>query len=956
MNLKRGILLMGLVCWMPFGTLQAAQPNIIFILTDDLGYGDVGVFFQNLRRAQNDPAQPSHLTPQLDQLAAEGTQLHRQYCAAPVCAPSRASLLLGVHQGHANVRDNQFDKALENNHTLGTVMRQAGYATVAVGKWGLQGGKETSEENSSAGDQMKLPDWPAFPTKRGFDEYFGYIRHGDGHEHYPKESIYSRNQRPKEMWWNATNVTPQLDTCYTTDLWTAWAKQWIIAHKQKNPAQPFFMYLAYDTPHAVLELPTQAYPTGGGIKGGLQWLGQPGHMINTASGKIDSYYHPDYAHARWKNGSNLAPWPDVYQRFATSVRRIDDCVGDLLALLKQLKIDDNTLIVFTSDNGPSKESYLRQDYSPEFFRSFGPYDGIKRDTLEGGICVGAIARLPGIVKAGTVSWLPSSHHDWLATFADLAGLTAPARSDGVSLLPTLSGTGEQRTPQVYVEYFEGGKTPNYDSFSPSRRGRQRSQMQTVTVGGYQGVRYNVRSANDDFEIFDLTKDPKQTNNLALQPAFAALNQQMKERVLQLRRPNESAPRPYDSAPVPPATNSVFTNGVIEYAAFEGSWPWVPEFAALKPLRSGKVTGLDLSVRPRDENFGIAFSGFLTVPATGEYTFILKSDSGAHFRIHDATVIDDDFNRTGAEVSGSIRLAAGRHPFRLYYRHATGPRELSLNWSGPTFAKRPLASGDVSLASAVGEKISVPQSALDGEFVRPANRNLRLGFDRATGDEIESDQGDISAKLSGFTDVAGARVKGRWNRALKFNGTNQCALVEADFLPPAGKSPRTTTAWIKTAGNGAIVAWGPNAAGRKWIMRIESDTVVPGVLRLEVGGGFVRGKKDLRDGQWHHVAAVLPTVGTPMARDIKLYVDGVLESNLEVSDAAIHTDAAKLTIGTDSQDRYFVGAIEEVRVFDRALTADEIAGLFSRNNLVDSNSTLPADREMMAVRKLAESGR
>ena len=153
----------------------APRPNIVFVLCDDLGYGDTGYFFQKLRQTANDRSEPWHLTPKLDGIAAEGLQLPHHYCPAPVCAPSRGSLLTGRHQGHANVRNNQFDKALQNNHTLGTVLKQAGYATACIGKWGLQGGGG----NPAA--------WPAYPTKRGFDYYYGYVRHGDGHEHYPKE-------------------------------------------------------------------------------------------------------------------------------------------------------------------------------------------------------------------------------------------------------------------------------------------------------------------------------------------------------------------------------------------------------------------------------------------------------------------------------------------------------------------------------------------------------------------------------------------------------------------------------------------------------------------------------------------------------------------------------------------------------------------------------------------------
>jgi arylsulfatase A-like enzyme len=235
--------------------VEKQKPNIIFILTDDLGYGDLGILYQNQRAKANNRSNPRALTPNLDKLANEGVQMRQQYCAAPVCAPSRASLLLGKSQGHANIRDNQFDKALEDNYTLGSVMQKAGYTTSAIGKWGMQG------------KGAKAPNWPAHPLNRGFDYYYGYIGHGDGHEHYPKEGLYSGS---KHVWENRTEVSQMLDKCYTADLWTAMAKKWIIDHQKGKEAQkPFFMYLAYDTPHAVLELPTQAYPSGGGLNGGI---------------------------------------------------------------------------------------------------------------------------------------------------------------------------------------------------------------------------------------------------------------------------------------------------------------------------------------------------------------------------------------------------------------------------------------------------------------------------------------------------------------------------------------------------------------------------------------------------------------------------------------------------------------------------------------------------------------
>lgn len=410
----------------------STQPNILFILVDDLGYGDVGVFNQNSRKTKG---QPYLITPSLDQMAANGVAMMQQYVNAPVCAPSRSSLLTGVTQGHSNVRNNQFDKALEDNHTMASTLKAAGYSTIAIGKWGLQG--ETEE-------------WEGHPLKRGFDQYFGYIRHADGHEHYPKEGLYRQS---KEVYDNTTNITPLLDKCYTGDLWTAKAKHWITSKVKTNKGQPFFMYLAYDTPHATIELPTQEYPKGSGLNGGLQWLGKPGHMINTASGEIDSWIHPLFKSAAYTDTitGERKPWKNVHKRYATMIQRLDQEIGDLLQLLKDLKIDKETIVVFASDNGPSAESYLPEHYTPQFFNGYGPFDGIKRDTWEGGLRTPTIVQWPGTIPAGRKVQQPSMLSDWLPTFLQVAGVTPPVRLDGVSLLPTLTGKGRQQNGVVYIE-------------------------------------------------------------------------------------------------------------------------------------------------------------------------------------------------------------------------------------------------------------------------------------------------------------------------------------------------------------------------------------------------------------------------------------------------------------------------------------------------------------------------
>ncbi len=665
-----------------------AGPNIIFILVDDLGYGDLGSFFQNARRDSGDRAAPWHMTPRLDRMAAAGARLTHHYCAAPVSAPSRASFLSGLSQGHASVRDNQFDKALAAGRTVGAVLQQAGYATAAFGKWGLQGDGDA-------------PGWPAHPLNRGFDYYFGCIRHIDGHEHYPKEQLYfakkAASRGPVRLWENRTDVTAGYDKCYTTDLYTARVKRWIVDHRQSAPGKPFFIYLAYDTPHAVLELPAQPWPSGGGLNGGMRWLGTPGRMINTAAGTPDSWMHPDYANATYDHDRDPAtpekPWPDVNRRYATCVRRIDDAVGDLLQTLDDLGIARDTVVVFTSDNGPSMESYLRESITPEFFASFGPFDGLKRDAWEGGLRVPAIALWPGHIPAGSEYAAPCAMWDWLPTFADLAGLPAPACADGVSLVPALSGAGARKArPYLYFEYFVKGRTPGFAAFEPARRNRLRGQMQAVREGDLMAVRYDIKDARDDFEIYDVVRDPKQTRNLALDPAHAALQARFKALALQARRPEPESPRPYDAAPVPALVGP--PAGLVPGLAwryFEGPFPWVPDGSALQASRTGVSAAPDLAPLRPGRAGALEFSGFLHAPADGEYTFALLSDAGAVLRLHRSTLIDADYGcAPGTEKSATVRLQAGLHPVVLTCRaDGNGGPRLALKWRGPDFGWRPI---------------------------------------------------------------------------------------------------------------------------------------------------------------------------------------------------------------------------------------------------------------------------
>lgn len=678
------------------------SPNIIFIMADDQGYGDIGAFFQQQRAALHDPSKPYELSPQIDQLAAEGAMLTHYYVAAPICAPSRSSLMLGVSQGHANVRDNQFDKALDDNYTMPSTLRKLGYSTANIGKWGLEG----NDKYDLNGYQ-----WPAHPLKRGFDYYFGYMRHADGHEHYPKEALYRKYwaENSKEVWQNYTNMTPGLDKCYTADLWTAAAKKYIVDHvKGKEKGKPFFLYLAFDTPHAVQELPTQAYPKGGGLLGGMQWIGKAAHFITTASGTPDSYIHPAYANATYDDDHNPAtaqvPWPDTYKRYATANRRIDDAVGDIKKLLEDLKIDGNTIIIYTSDNGPSKESYLPEDKfapnKPTFFSSFGPFEGIKGDTWGGGVRLPAIAWWPGHIPAKKVITTPVIGYDWAPTFIDAAGQAVPERMDGVSLLPSLTGKGVQQEPVVYIEYMNEDSTPDYDEFAAQRRGRPRNQMQLLRVGDYTGVRYDIKSADDNFEIYNAVTDPAERHNLALTDQLkvsvrlpnsnkaeidiSTLQTYMKERVLQLHHEGSGSPRPYDNALVPPVINNNVVPGV-DWKIFKGPFPWIPQVITLKSETAGHGAFPGLSEDGKKMDRLSVFTGYISVPKDGKYTFYFSCDAKAFFRIHDIQVMDADYGYSGnLPRTTTMMLKAGLHPFRLcYYRNEEkGQPFLKLDWSGP----------------------------------------------------------------------------------------------------------------------------------------------------------------------------------------------------------------------------------------------------------------------------------
>ncbi|OAQ37881.1 hypothetical protein A5893_16855 [Pedobacter psychrophilus] len=265
-----------------------------------------------------------------------------------------------------------------------------------------------------------------------------------------------------------------------------------------------------------------------------------------------------------------------------------------------------------------------------------------------------------------------------ADFAEAAGFKAPLRSDGVSLIPSLTGKGKQAPSNIYVEYVHPSRTSEYKEFEPGRRGIKRGQMQMLRVGDIVGVRYEIKSARDDFKIYNILKDPKQANDLAKsEPYLQAL---MKDKILQMRKPDEEAERPYDEAFVPAVDIKKAKKGLVK-KAFAVNEHWIPQTALLKPIAKTKVAAPNATI---EKGNLVVFEGYINVPTDGQYTFYLSTGSKAFLRIHDISVIDEDFNYTaGEEKTAVMKLKAGLHPIKLHHfklSNSTGTTQLKLSWS------------------------------------------------------------------------------------------------------------------------------------------------------------------------------------------------------------------------------------------------------------------------------------
>lgn len=398
------------------------RPNIILIMADDLGYGDLGCYGQ--LRIQ---------TPNLDRLASEGTRFTQCYGGSTVCAPSRCALMTGMHNGHNRVRDNIPHGVFlrPDDITVAEVLKEAGYSTGAIGKWSL--GNPGS--------------W-GVANYQGFDYFYGHLDQDQAHFYYP--DYLWENDKIVHLRENRGAKTG----AYTHDLFTQHALSYIEANKE----HPFFLYLPYTIPH---------------------WSDYP---KDTPESQIVPSDEP-YTHEEW---------PQTEKNFAAMITRMDRDVGRIKALIQDLGLDSNTIILFTSDNGP--EDTL--SHFPEFFNSNGEFRGLKRDLYEGGIRIPMIVRWPGKVPAGQVSEQVWALWDILPTFAEIAGLKAPDNIDGISMLPAWLGA-PQEVQHEYLYWDYGHCRPVY--------------AQAVRMGTWKGVR---NGQNAPIELYDLSNDPSETTDIA----------------------------------------------------------------------------------------------------------------------------------------------------------------------------------------------------------------------------------------------------------------------------------------------------------------------------------------------------------------------------------------------------------------------------------------------------------
>ncbi len=409
------------------------RPNIIFILADDLGYGDLGCY-----------GQKDIQTPNIDKLAAEGMRFMRHYSGSTVCAPSRHSLMTGRHTGHSYLRGNSHSLATRrdpDDMTVATFLKQAGYHTALIGK-------------------SPMACWTTdaqLPNDKGFDYAFGYLDHGKAHHYFPK-TLYRNGEKI-----NYPDNNLHTGTVYSDDLILEESLKYI--EERAKADQPFFIHLALQIPHASL----------------------------VAEEKWKAKYRNKFDEQPVTDQNHYTNQPEPKTTYAAMVSRMDWDVGQVLNKLQELGLDENTIVLFSSDNGSMNEG----GYQRTWFKSSGELRGGKRDLYEGGVRVPLIVRWPGKIEAGSKSQHISAFWDFLPTALEIAGAKIPNDIDGISFLPTLLGKENQKEhDHLYWEFHE------------------QNGKRAVLAGDWKAVQLNMHSNPGKIELYNLADDPSETNDIA----------------------------------------------------------------------------------------------------------------------------------------------------------------------------------------------------------------------------------------------------------------------------------------------------------------------------------------------------------------------------------------------------------------------------------------------------------
>ena len=443
--------------------VHTKRPNIILILADDLGYADLGCYGQQKTE-----------TPNINKLAKTGLQFKQFYAGTTVCAPSRASLLTGLHTGHTAIRGNEAYQPEgqaplpDSIITIATLLKNHGYETAAFGKWGL--GYITT---------------PGDPNKKGFDTFFGYNCQSLAHNYFP-DHLWNNHERinfPE----NANN-----NAVYSADYIHEHAMQFLNHQHDK----PFFLYLPYTLPHGDVIAPHDSV-----YNYYVKKFNEPPKQAGPPKNDGEQHRFEPYPHAA----------------FATMVARLDRYTAEIIKAIKDMGIEDNTLVLFTSDNGPHREN----GGDPEFFNNHGEFRGIKRDLYEGGIRVPFIAYWKGKIQAGVTNQ-PAALYDLYPLFQQLAGMPVTKNIDGISILPALTNRKQTQHNYLYWEFHENN-------------GRQALRWKN-----WKAVKLNVsKDAHAPVELYNLTADPSEKNNVA--DKYPAIAKQLDAMIMQAHTPNRKWP-------------------------------------------------------------------------------------------------------------------------------------------------------------------------------------------------------------------------------------------------------------------------------------------------------------------------------------------------------------------------------------------------------------------------------